>query len=290
MWARYPLCYLLSFLVVAAGTPTFMEHLLTANSTCIDAFIRGTNAINENSNERRGRYRPDAQQRGNYDDTKDQQIDHPSGATLKVVNCGAGTTGTTTVHNVLCDMGLHAIHYLSECNRNISSNTPPTPGREVDVNPLIDFHNSLLCCISLESARNNSHCGITTLLRQLDASIRVSISVYEAISDTPVHYILPILTKLIPDLQIIITVRDPGQWSRSRSHKHGHSTIICRPEIMKQQRAVRHIFDIIPCLQSAESTKLVAHEVLMTLSQYERQYRPERYVDEIAKGYMEMNR
>ena len=127
-----------------------------------------------------------------------------------------GTTGTSSLFNQLCAMGLHASHSSKTCNRKSSACGVKERG-------LGD--NWLSASLSFN---NGNHTAAVEAARGLvaEAIAKLQSCEFEAVVDTPVPWMFDELRLAFPEALVILTTRDPHKWASSRVRDH-RSSYIC---------------------------------------------------------------
>ena len=148
--------------------------------------------------------------------------------TLKVVNIGAGTTGTRDLARLICkEFGLKTLHYTAVCNT-------PYHGVAEQFSPL----------------RLYFDIKASDFLRFYYKEVLLEVlTQYELLTDDPLAQLLPDILLAVPDVSILATLRDPLSWARRRKEKHPRA-VICQP-LLWDHPNVLHPFDFIGCLQQA---------------------------------------
>lgn len=159
-------------------------------------------------------------------------------ATLRVVNAGLGTTGTTWAHDVACSQGLPACHYSMCCH----------------VAPAARAANAAAVAwyAKLRGARGATYAEGVALLRRVAASGVV------ALSDSPYAYALPELLALVPGLRVVQTLRDPDAWVARRRAKHPRETI-CAAAAVTAFKLESH-FEVLRCLDAAGAANVTRQD------------------------------
>ena len=159
---------------------------------------------------------------------------------LRLLNAGAGTTGTGGLKEILCnELHLKSIHHMDRCTRGYR-----LPGH---INKLVSWKAELLCCLGFADANYHNHqkhqrrclrlkaqrgeeCSPNTFVRKLEDAMRTSVidRPLEALSDSPVDFLFEELYSLAPSVLVIQSLRDPEIWARKRVHYHHRSEILCR--------------------------------------------------------------
>jgi hypothetical protein len=174
-------------------------------------------------------------------------------ATLKLLNAGFGTTGTTAVHEMIWKDGMATLHW-----QNFHSNL-----RGSEKNRVHNLQKGLWEIIfkmsdCREAYRKNtdkgrsSDCETEKFARVLMAVLKELISNgVSTLSDTPFVKLFPEILSLLPDVKVFHTLRPPLEWSRRRIEQHGKSTtdFICA-----SQRAdnITSFFNMMECIEGSK--------------------------------------
>lgn len=170
-----------------------------------------------------------------------QRSDHIK---VKIINAGAGTTGSSTVHQLLCKSGFNAIHFYGDCN-----------GAWV-FDDTVNTFKALGNCAVQKKNEDNFFCNSTLLQESIIFSTSNALR-YEAIGDTPMQWFAPMIASWVPDLAIVLTVRDPNEWVAKRRHFHSSNPdMMCHPNYWNEPSLV-HPFDLYSCLSFDEDASKV---------------------------------
>mmetsp|Transcript_18826 Transcript_18826/g.31524 ORF Transcript_18826/g.31524 Transcript_18826/m.31524 type:complete len:323 (-) Transcript_18826:294-1262(-) len=164
---------------------------------------------------------------------------------VKIINAGAGTTGSSTVHGLLCNDFKNSIHFYGDC-----------AGEDVFGDTVLTFRKLGQCAIQQKTS-DNFFCNSTLLRQNLVSSTTNALLRFEAVGDTPMQWFAAMISSWVPELAIIITVRDPDDWVAKRRHFHSsHPDILCHPQYWDHP-SLLHPFDIYACLKLDEDATKV---------------------------------
>lgn len=194
----------------------------------------------------------------------------PCNLSIRALNIGSGTTGTRLIHRIFCqDLHLRSMHWRSACNRNSK--------KEISIrNELVDWSWKITLCIysyelehlcphlnesvgashdfcdkvsSMSRLPSQGQCLSENFLQQLQSHVIHVFSEAEAYNDTPVDYLFGYLAPYLPTYtKLILTIRDPTQWTLRRFHDHPYITKMCRRR-WSDSAEVFHPFDIVNCIR-----------------------------------------
>jgi hypothetical protein len=220
------------------------------NSSCRHALLNDLGEVDETF---RGREIPLQSRIGLSRADKNAEV------ALKVVNSGSGTTGTHTIYDTMCEMQYRSVHFRLSCNfpKDISQSYV-TKRQSLEV-----WHVSTTQCIL--STSRKKHCLVQSILNKLRKALVDSISVAEFMTDSPLDVIFPEIVAYVSNIKVVGTYRSPKVWAKRRFKTHGHTQIICRPQIWSD-KSVLHPFDLVGCLLLHPSG--YATDALMTSFEY----------------------
>lgn len=157
---------------------------------------------------------------------------------LKVINCGGGSTGTNDITELLSTHGLvPSLHYRRVViDKNLTSET-------IELSPKTQ-HILQYCA---QNQKNEPKCLVRALLQRISKYVDFIASTYATVSDTPISWLCPEFLTRVPHLRVLLTVRDPQEWTRYRLRNNGHD-VICKPKFWSHIN-VMHPFDLVGCLQ-----------------------------------------
>ena len=181
----------------------------------------------------------------------------PRNITLKSLNVGPGTTGTRTVNTVVCqDLSVATIHWYSVCNNHTADLTVQR------------WASRLYKCTYQRRAK----CPSSELLLAYPNVLGTILTQFEYASDFPIGEMLSDILPYVPNLSVLMTVRDPDEWALRRQEVHRRTPICSR--VLWDHPNVLHPFDIIGCLHSAQ----FVHEALIPVSTVPRDVLREGFV------------
>ncbi len=166
-----------------------------------------------------------------------------------IIGAGQGTTGTRSIHNAVCKLGIPSMHFNQACHEENSSSTIfPNVKRGVDAHLLvINAWKELRDCVG-EARKQGNVCVKTEYLLTLVRKyvIEVIQSGVGAIHDTPYTMMIPYILKVARETRgtepiLLLTERNPQEWAARRVHSHGVTPqLVCNDP--------RSAFDIDYCL------------------------------------------
>ncbi|KAJ1423383.1 hypothetical protein B484DRAFT_451894 [Ochromonadaceae sp. CCMP2298] len=177
------------------------------------------------------------------------------GASLKKINVGLGTTGTTDLFNIGRKSGRYAsgCHWLS-CFNHSETHT---------VNLLMTHYSNLTHCVASSRAadRQADQCRTQQWLKELRRLLLLSFSNngglgetgpgLELYADTPASFLFAEVLTLVPKVRVQHSLRDPFEWAIKRIEHPPE--IMCRPGSMSaQHEAEGGALHILPCLLGSE--------------------------------------
>lgn len=166
--------------------------------------------------------------------------------TLRVVNFGAGTTGTTTLYNIMCNSyAVPSLHFRRICHSTAS-------------NPLMHWYTHVVRCAS--SVTPIAVCQSGHLLSRLQLALQRVATTMTFVTDSPIDGIFTELLAASPQAAILNSCRDPATWAQRRMYGHSNA-IICAH---RHWNYILHPFDYIGCLQHSTS----AAEAFVTLQDF----------------------
>lgn len=177
---------------------------------------------------------------------------------LKVVNCGSGTTGTHSVYDSMCEYNYKSVHFRLSCNYQNDT----SPEVKAKRSSLEQWHVKTTRCVLSSSSKQG--CETKQILAKLRKALEETLSVVDFITDSPTDVLLSEILAYIPQIKVIGTYRHPGSWAKRRMRTHGTTQLICRPELWSDP-SILHPFDIIGCLQVSSA---FPKDTLMTLFEY----------------------
>jgi hypothetical protein len=169
-----------------------------------------------------------------------------------VLNAGQGTTATRSMFNAACRLNLEGFHWTKYCQKMI--------GRSDEVNPAqvnaLEAHTRVLKVYStqmrrcLKRDRNSDDCSVkkgnSEIIDELKQGMRdvIGSGGVTTLFDTPYTRMLPFLIKEISLLTgmrpvILLSERDPQQWSKRRFDEGEHFDIHCRSIFDQEDAAER---------------------------------------------------
>lgn len=219
---------------------------------------------------------------------------------LSIMNIGPSGANTNYIHNTFCDMNLNSVHFdiISICN--VSSNILHKPltssenanenmntiieGGAISIsnqkfydrsnstdfissniklpkkpfklfNDSLGFQTHLHYCISTKTK-----CLISEILNNLKVMLLNYAMNYQALSDTPMDAFFPELLLMNPRMKVIMTLRDPVDWSKEKLSKQNHLNFMCNPHLWGK---IRHPFDYLRCLDYGLKNKIPIAELFV---------------------------
>jgi hypothetical protein len=166
---------------------------------------------------------------------------------LKVINIGAGTTGTRDLARLICkEFGVVTLHHTAVCNTNYHGITeqfaPLKWYFDVEAFIFLKFYHEVL----------------------LDAVLN-----YDFLTDDPLAQLIQDVLTIVPNISVLSTIRDPVIWARRRKEQH-MDAVICHPDLWTFP-GVLHPFDFIGCLHAVsddnkmEKKKKLVGDALVTI-------------------------
>ena len=170
---------------------------------------------------------------------------------LRLLNVGSGTTGTSFLFAAACDyLKLRGVHWTKTCGYGDGGNAS-------DLIALHEWWNNITYCSSSPKRRTplprrSDRCRSAFLLDRLRESVRDVFRRVDVLMDTPVDVIYAeIAPNISSNTVVLLSVRDPEEWLRQRWKVHVEIVIMCRPEMLHLP-GVRHPFDLPGCLRHSE--------------------------------------
>eukprot|EP00927_Polykrikos_kofoidii_P074917 TRINITY_DN70973_c0_g1_i1.p1 TRINITY_DN70973_c0_g1~~TRINITY_DN70973_c0_g1_i1.p1 ORF type:complete len:422 (-),score=44.68 TRINITY_DN70973_c0_g1_i1:110-1375(-) len=161
------------------------------------------------------------------------------GATVKLVNAGLGSSGTSAFFLVLCDNGVPSVHWFKSCH--ISDAALAIHSR------IVDRHKDMRDCAHGLLGREDPRCSVGQHLAEIKADLQaLVVSGVVALVDTPYTDLLPELMSLLPDVKIVQTLRDSVAWAGRRLRGHGID-VLCKPPASEQ---LSSYYNILECGES----------------------------------------
>lgn len=166
---------------------------------------------------------------------------------LKLINAGAGGTGTRTIHSMFCEMKIPSIHYQTPCN---GPNYLGLMLLEKEINCCVKLHGRHKKC---ELSTNETECHPKVVLQNISNTINTVIENFVFASDAPFVWWLPEVVKKVPNVRFLLTLREPKRWVAKRQGNRDHAfDILCKFE-MWDYHDVMHPYDHINCLKYAKN-------------------------------------
>lgn len=138
--------------------------------------------------------------------------------TLRLVNAGLGTTATHGIHRALCRSGISSVHWDDHCHLDGDALK-----KHRDV---INVYEQVKSCANRTLERMDPRCSVRRARRRMrEALVAFASSGVAAASDSPYTDLLPELLALRPDLKVVQTLRDSGDWVDRRLAEHGEDTL-----------------------------------------------------------------
>jgi len=158
---------------------------------------------------------------------------------LRIIDSGAGTTGTRTIHDIFCLDNLHAVHnfhFGCKWQNNMKSLFYAT------------YKKLLSCTKYYKSEEFHSHCNSSELIKSIITGMQFIAREYEAFSDTPINWFAAFLSLMNPNLKTILTLKDPLIWAFKRHSDHpDFPDILCHPKYWDYPN-ILHPYDLLGCL------------------------------------------
>lgn len=162
-------------------------------------------------------------------------VGHPR---LKIINCGAGGTGTFIVSEILSKHGyVPSLHY-----RQMLVDIRLTKDRS-ELSPIL--HHSLRNCAL--KFNNESSCVTKLILTKISNFVKTVSKNFMTISDTPMSWLCVEFATRVPKILIMISERNNTDLVNYRLGGKVED-VLCKPEFW-DHRNVMHPFDIVGCLQ-----------------------------------------
>jgi len=173
---------------------------------------------------------------------------------LQVLGAGHGTTGTRAIFTLLCQLGLKGFHYDVMCAQK---------NQEVRIQrqavQSIKLPHTLTAAFAHWRGwlRNNQHRGDP----KFALHPRVVQDILQHVSgliDSPVVFVPELMNHLNPDTVVLLSLRDPAAWFKSRSRQFGNENV-CRQHLWD---SVAHPFSIGECLTKHGTNSLTQLRML----------------------------
>jgi hypothetical protein len=161
-------------------------------------------------------------------------------AKLRIVNAGASSTGNHIVHEMFCDLHLHAVeNHRFGCkfqNRMKS--------------PFFNTYRAMHLCTKYASEDFEPACNSTKFIHEMLAGMQFITREYEAYSNTPMNWLLGVMYLLNPKVKNVLTLKHPTTWAVYRTKdyvKDRNPELLCAPKYWDMPNLL-HPFDILGCL------------------------------------------
>lgn len=182
---------------------------------------------------------------------------------LKLVNVGAGTTGTKYVAITFYqNLHLRGFHWK---NKKIIHPGP---------NLLMHWWMTIALCVSETDTKRSDKCKSQSLLQSLHESFAELFNGTDFFTDSPIDVTYAAYAQYLEHAVITMTLRDPIKWATRRISIHPEYCIVCNAKVYALGQA-RHPMDILVCLNSTE----YAYQALVN----------EHNVQALARAFTEMN-
>jgi len=164
-----------------------------------------------------------------------------------LLNVGAGTTGTRTVQREICKRQINSTHWHWHCN--LPEDDPSCKAMESWIEWLQPFY---------AITENNQFWvrkGLAGEVSSRPSDELIHDALFNGLSslgDTPVAY-FPELVAWMPKAKVILTLRDPEKWWKSRVEHHA-GDLMCAEEYWEQ---VAHPFSISDCFRLGGNAGLI---------------------------------
>jgi hypothetical protein len=161
-------------------------------------------------------------------------------AKLRIVNAGASSTGNHIVHEMFCDLHLHAVeNHRFGCkfqNRMKS--------------PFFNTYRAMHLCTKYASEDFEPACNSTKFIQEILSGMQFITREYEAYSNTPMSWLLGVMYLLNPKVKNVLTLKHPTTWAVYRTKdyvKDRNPELLCAPKYWDMPNLL-HPFDILGCL------------------------------------------
>lgn len=168
-----------------------------------------------------------------------------------IIGAGQGTTGTRSIHSIMCSLGIPSVHFSQVCLYGSENTTTfHNAGQGIEAHKqVMRVWTELRNCTS--QARNQS--SVCESRMELIATLRSHVadvvgSGVGAIHDIPYTIMVPYIIKLAKETRgtepiILLTERDPKKWAIRRVEKHELT-----PQLVCDD--TKRAFDLDYCLES----------------------------------------
>ena len=131
-----------------------------------------------------------------------------SGAHLKVIGAGHGTTGTHSLFKELCGMNFTSWHWEKTCN---------------DVGPKPPFKEREQMGSRMYSEQGAHALRERAIMSILDLAEHRT----EVLLDSPAYFMIDDMLAAFPRALVLLSIRDPAAWAARRLDVHGDHELIC---------------------------------------------------------------
>lgn len=172
---------------------------------------------------------------------------------LQVAGLGVGSTGTRAVLTLLCQLGLRGLHYQLLCPHGIEEVPLQVVGAGLP--PLVRKAIASWVEWSLRiSDLDRGYDGQPAAAPDTAAVLEPILSWVAGLLDTPAMYLPQLVDVIQPDTVVLLTLRDPKAWYKSRTAQKTAAEKLCRKDLWD---SVAHPFSVGECVAVHGSGGLV---------------------------------
>ncbi|KAJ8607549.1 hypothetical protein CTAYLR_009492 [Chrysophaeum taylorii] len=161
-------------------------------------------------------------------------------SSVRVVGAGLASTGSETIHDLVCEAGLGSIHMTKHCR--------VTQSAWLAHEKLLNVY--LEQIVSCATPTIGVSCDAVEIAKRLRPLLRdVLVSGVVAIGDAPYSYLVDELAMALPGATFVRTNREPLEWALVKQKRFKGRDVICKPSNLEAKQAPTYL-DLMGCLPS----------------------------------------